>query len=328
MPTVNAGERESEGMRTLEPWKQAELAYEDAIAGSYDFHYYGSPIPRAHLKAFCKFVRRYSRRDDLVLDLGGGTGVVTQQLCAKGYRHVITADLSFGMLREAKKKVPTLTALVCDGEHLPFKDEAIQTIVCSSVLHHMPYPERVLGEVKRTLALYGVLIAQEPNQNHLMARPENYRVNSMSTAIMHYLYRIEGYRAVGEPPVHEYHRAFTRQELLSLFLRQFFVLEFRSRFAFSCLFTKIRSPLVSPMILALDRCLHRNEGSVFHIVCSKTDWGHRNIVKDYFKHLDRLRDDPDLRVPWWFMVCLLPLIVLGRLYELYERVRTRLQESG
>jgi len=310
----------------MEPWKQAELAYEESIAERYDFHYYGSPIPKAHLKSFCKFVQRYARRSDLVLDLGGGTGAVTEQLLAKGYRWVVTADLSLGMLLEAKKKIPTFNAIVCDGEHLPFKDGVMPTIVCSSVLHHIPFVERVLGEMKRVLALYGVLVVQEPNQDQFMARPEAFHLSSLSTAIMHYLYRIERYRPVPEPPIHEYHRAFSRQELLALFLSQYFILEFRAQFTFSNLFSKLRSPVVSRMILMLDRFMYGLEGSVFHVACSKSDWGHRNILKDYFRYVGLLRSNPRQQASWLFVVGLFPLVVLGRLYELYERVRAKLQE--
>jgi len=309
----------------MEPWKQAEVAYEDAIADSYDFHYYGAPIPKAHLRAFVKLIRRYTKPHHLLLDLGGGTGAVSERLLARGYRRIITVDLSVGMLREAKKKMPAMTAIVCDGEHLPFKNDVFQTIICSSMLHHLAKPEPVLAEVRRTLGLYGVVVAQEPCQNHFLTKPEYLQTSGMSMSVMHYLYRVEQYQPVSEPPIHEYHRSFTRQELLNVFLSQFFVLDFRSRFAFSCLFAKLRSHLAARFILALDRVLHRHEGSVFHIVCSKTDWGHRNILKDYFRYVEQIRQDPQGRVPVLFVVGLLPLIVLGRLYELYERIEGRLR---
>src|SRR5574341_153646 len=103
------------GTPAVEPWKQAEVAYESAIAASYDALYYGSPIPASHLDKFIKLIRRHAKREDLVLDLGGGTGVVTERLLAKGYRRVITVDLSLAMLREAKKKTPDMIAIVCDG---------------------------------------------------------------------------------------------------------------------------------------------------------------------------------------------------------------------
>jgi len=309
----------------MEPSKQAEVAYEDAIADSYDFHYYGAPIPRAHLRAFVKLIRRYTKPHHLVLDLGGGTGAVTERLSAHGYRRIITVDLSVGMLRDANKKTPAPTAIVCDGEPLPFKNDVFQTIICSSMLHHLAKPEPVLAEVRRTLGLYGVVVAQEPCQNHFLTKPQYLQTSGMSMSVMHYLYRIEQYQPVSEPPIHEYHRSFTRQELLNVFLSQFFVLDFRSRFAFSCLFTKLRSHVVARFILALDRVLHRHEGSVLHIVCSKTDWGHRNILRDYFRYAEQIRKETDGRVPGLFVAGLLPLIVLGRLYELYEQVEAKLR---
>jgi ubiquinone/menaquinone biosynthesis C-methylase UbiE len=320
-------EQEVERRRAMEPWKQAEMAFEDTMAASYDFHYYRSPISQAHLREFLHLIRSYAVRHQWVLDVGGGTGVVAEWLLRQGYPRVVTTDLSLSMLREAKKKVPALTAIVCDGEHLPFKDEVFRTIICSSVLHHMPFPERVLTDIKRALAPYGMVIAQEPSQQHVLSKPQFSQASGISMTLMHYLYRIEQHEPVSEPPIHEYHRAFTRQEIVKLFSDQFFILEFQSRFAFSGLFSKLRSPLMARAILAVDRCLRRNEGSVFHIVCSKTEAGHRNLLKNYFQFLDTLKADPDQRLSWPFLAGLLPLIAAGRIYELYERVRSKLGKS-
>ena len=311
----------------MEPWKQAEMAFENTMAGSYDFHYYSSPISKAHLREFFNLVRRYAVPDRFVLDVGGGTGAVTERLLRRGYRRIVTVDLSLAMLREAKKKMPELTAIVCDGEHLPFKDDSFRTVICSSVLHHLPFPDRMLGEIKRALAPYGVVVAQEPNQGHFFTKPASSQVSGIAMGLMHYLYRIEQYEPVSEPPIHEYHRAFTRDELVSLFSAQMFILDFRSRFAFSCLFTKLHSPMMSRMILAVDRLLRGNEGSVFHIVCSKSEGGHRTLVKNYLRFLEQLRQDPDQRMPGAFLVILPALIVLGRFYEFYERVRQKLGKS-
>jgi len=311
----------------MEPWKQAEMAFENTMAGSYDFHYYRSPVSRAHLREFFSLVRRHVVPDQFVLDIGGGTGAVSEQLLERGHRRLVAVDLSLAMLREAKKKMPRLAMVVCDGEHLPFKGDAFQTIVCSSVLHHLPFPDRMLGEIKRTLAPYGVVVAQEPSQNHFFSTPRSSQASGISMAFMHYLYRIERYAPVSEPPIHEYHRAFTRQEVVKLFSDQFFILDFRSRFAFSCLFSKLRSPSMARLVLAMDRCLHHNEGSVFHVVCSKTEGGHRTLLKNYFRCLDMLQADPDQRLSWLFLAGLLPLIVAGRIYELYERVRSKLGKS-
>ena len=68
---------------------------------------------------------------------------------------------------------------------------------------------------------------------------------------------------------------FTRQELVKLFSDQFFILDFRSRLRSRACFQSCAAPH-GRMVLAMDACLHRNEGSVFHIVCSKTEVGHRN----------------------------------------------------
>jgi ubiquinone/menaquinone biosynthesis C-methylase UbiE len=167
------------------------MAFENTMAGSYDFHYYRSPISQAHLREFFRLVRRHVVPDQFVLDIGGGTGAVSERLLDWGCRRIVAVDLSLAMLREAKKKMPHLAAVVCDGEHLPFRDDAFRTIICSSVLHHLPFPDRMLGEIKRTLAPYGVVVAQEPSQNHYFSTPRSGQASGLSMALMHYLYRIE-----------------------------------------------------------------------------------------------------------------------------------------
>lgn len=311
----------------MEPWKEAEITFENTMAGTYDFHYYSSPISQAHLKKFLSLVRKYAVRDQFVLDLGGGTGALTQHLLNRKFRRLITVDISTGMLKEAKKKVPMITAVACDGEHLPFKDETFRTVVCSSVLHHLPFPDRILEEVKRILDPYGVVIAQEPNKEQCLSKPQFAGPSGICMGLMHYLYRLEEYTPVQEPPIHEYHRAFSRQELVELFSSRFFVLDFRSRFAFSNLFNKLRNPILAQAMLSVDWILRRNEGSVFHIVGSKVGMGHRNLLKCYFQYLDQLRKDPDQKMSGLFVPSLLPLIVIGRIYEFYERVRSKLGRS-
>jgi ubiquinone/menaquinone biosynthesis C-methylase UbiE len=307
----------------MEPWKEAEMAFEQTMAGSYDFHYYTSPVSKAHLHQFLKLIHRYAVKNEVVLDVGGGTGPVAKELVDRGYRQVVTVDISLAMLREAKRKAPTVTAIVCDGEYLPFQAEAISTVICSSVLHHMPTPEGVLRDIKRVLAPHGMLIAQEPSQDHFMSKPQFSDVSGLSMGLMHYLYRVEQFKPVSEPPMHKYHRAFTRDEAVSLFTSQLAVVYFRSRFAFSSLFTKLRSPTMSWAVLAMDRLLGKHEGAVFHFVCGK-EGGHRNLLKNYFRVLEQLKANPEERVSPLFMVALLPLIALGRLYELYQRVRSKL----
>lgn len=312
----------------MEPWKQAEVAYEDAIADTYDFHYYRLPIPIAHLHVFCKLIRQYADREQRILDLGAGTGVVSRELLADGYTRVVSADLSLAMLREAKKKVPGISAVVCDGESLPFKNDVFQTIVCSSVLHHLPDPGSILKEVRRSLAVYGVVVAQEPNESPFLTQPGSEPLSGRVINLMHYLYRVERYVPVSEPPVHAYHRAFTRQELVGLFSKHLYILEMSSQFGFSYVFAKLRSPVLSRLIVWLDRGLQRKEGSVFHLVCSKTDAGHRALVKDYFRCLEQLRKTPEGLVSGFFILCLLPMIVLGRVYELYWRARAKVWGIG
>jgi ubiquinone/menaquinone biosynthesis C-methylase UbiE len=87
-----------------------------------------------------------------ILDLGCGTGLVTETLRAEG-RKVLGLDLAYPMLRKAKSRVgPTLVA--GNAEYLPFQTGSLDLIVCRQMLHYTREAE-VLCEAARVLRTGG-----------------------------------------------------------------------------------------------------------------------------------------------------------------------------
>jgi SAM-dependent methyltransferase len=87
----------------------------------------------------------------LTLDLGCGPGRDVELLRARGYR-AIGADLSLGMLREARARVGG--DLMCgDMYALPFASGAFGGVWLCAALLHLPRVDapRALGEVRRIL---------------------------------------------------------------------------------------------------------------------------------------------------------------------------------
>ncbi len=89
-----------------------------------------------------------------VLDLPCGVGRFTDFFCNKGYRY-FGADVSKEMLdvlaREKKLPKMRLSLTRCDGELLPFKDDAFDCVVCIRLFHLIPRAakEAVLREIRR-----------------------------------------------------------------------------------------------------------------------------------------------------------------------------------
>jgi ubiquinone/menaquinone biosynthesis C-methylase UbiE len=128
------------------------LNHFDLIAHIYDrvFRYPGPDRLMGLLRA---------QASDLVLDVGGGTGRVSETF-EDGYR-VIICDPSWRMLKEARGK----QMLVCAGlaERLPFMDGAFQGVVMVDAFHHLRDQQAAAGEVMRVVCPGGRSVIEEPD---------------------------------------------------------------------------------------------------------------------------------------------------------------------
>jgi SAM-dependent methyltransferase len=96
----------------------------------------------------------------VVADLGCGTGQVAESL-APWVAHVIAVDSSAPMLDAARARLGgTANVDLRQGEleTLPIDDGSVDAAVMSLVLHHVPEPDQVLREVRRTLRDAGRLL--------------------------------------------------------------------------------------------------------------------------------------------------------------------------
>ena len=84
----------------------------------------------------------------LTLDVGGGAGYLTRALRVAGARCVLVdADRE-----ELAWRGPPMTAsVVADGGALPVPSDAVDLVVCSNVLEHVPEPFDLVDEMARVL---------------------------------------------------------------------------------------------------------------------------------------------------------------------------------
>ncbi len=99
-----------------------------------------------------------------VLDAPSGTGRLSSALIEYGYR-IVSVDISLEMLKKSREvynlnELPQfLGYVVCDIEHLPFKDKSIDAVASLRIMGHLPYEvkDRVLSEFNR-VSRFGAVI--------------------------------------------------------------------------------------------------------------------------------------------------------------------------
>ena len=98
---------------------------------------------------------------NVVLDLGAGTGHATRALQNR-YRdaYVVAADISLGMLREAKRQQRFLKRfgrVASDAHTLGFKSASVDLVFSNLMLQWCSDPDRVFAEIARIMRPGGLL---------------------------------------------------------------------------------------------------------------------------------------------------------------------------
>jgi ubiquinone/menaquinone biosynthesis C-methylase UbiE len=107
--------------------------------------------------------------DDVLLDLGCGTGAAVREAAASVHR-AVGIDLSPAMIEQAR----TLAAGFDNVEFrvsdvsgpLPFADREFTAIVCTTAFHHFPRPLETIAEMSRVLGPGGRLVIADANRRH------------------------------------------------------------------------------------------------------------------------------------------------------------------
>jgi len=101
-----------------------------------------------------------------VLDIGGGSGMISRILMTEPETECVCIDISLPMLKHSP--VPSVQA---DALRLPFKDSCFDLIMAAAFFHHLPGLEpQLLRECHRVLRPGGRLIGYDPNGHCLQNR--------------------------------------------------------------------------------------------------------------------------------------------------------------
>lgn len=119
-------------------------------------------LNRRFVSQIGELVKPYVVGRQRVLEVGGGTGLVSQYLT--GASTLIVSDISDGMLRMCRDRLSRASpnrvlVIKADVHGLPFRAGSFDVVVCANVLHLLPVVEGVLIELMRVVKLGGHLLA-------------------------------------------------------------------------------------------------------------------------------------------------------------------------
>lgn len=133
-----------------------ELNVQNNVASEYAFKRYQGIGLKYHSKIIEEMMDGIEGK---ILDLGCGIGLVSE-IYPK--LDILGIDISPGMLAHHKGKHKLASA--CD---IPFPNNHFDSVICRSVLHHIPNCEKALSEINRVLKPGGRFVCWETNKSWL-----------------------------------------------------------------------------------------------------------------------------------------------------------------
>ncbi len=109
-----------------------------------------------------------------VLDVGTGPGRIPILLCqADPSARLLAVDLAEAMIVRARENVAAaglegrIRCEPCDAKHTSYPDRSFEAVISNTIIHHIPDPAPVLGEMARLVAPGGTLFIRD------LARPDS-----------------------------------------------------------------------------------------------------------------------------------------------------------
>lgn len=121
-------------------------------------HWYDNFVGSFDFEKVAKYIPLYE--NEVILDLGGGTGRVSQDL-GNNTSGCIILDLSFQMVLQAKKKSRSKYLVQGLSQNLPFREDSLKQIFLNDTLHHIAEQEGTLKDCYVSLGSKGRLIIRE-----------------------------------------------------------------------------------------------------------------------------------------------------------------------
>lgn len=166
MNSTHANVETDETVAKVRDYFDSTTVYWDTVyEGNAFIHHHMNDRMRMVLAAVDEVSQRAQLR---ILDLGCGTGIVTQRLLQKGHR-VAAVDCSAKMLAELRRSVGSylfkqcVGAIQADVNYTPFRNDEFDLVLCVGVIQYQHNEDLVLSEISRVLRPKGHCIFTLPN---------------------------------------------------------------------------------------------------------------------------------------------------------------------
>ena len=179
--------------------------------------------------------------DQVVIDIGCGSGVQLKQIDPPGYALAIGIDVNMNAIRFARERgLRNTEFVIADAQHLPIKSSVADTIICAEIIEHVKSPDYLVQEIGRVLKYGGEVVITTPNDRSVWG-------------VYEFLWDVFGRgRNYGETHL----RFFTQSDLRNNF-SGFSESRTRSLFFVSPLFALTNSPRLLEIGKNLDRMFER-----------------------------------------------------------------------
>ena len=104
------------------------------------------------------------RSDDVILDIGGNTGKVTEAY-SNNCKEVIVLEPKRSVVEYGKSRRPNIKFVEGEAENIPLPDAYFDKVVASASFHHFSDHDKALEEMKRVLKPDGKIIILEIDPN-------------------------------------------------------------------------------------------------------------------------------------------------------------------
>jgi len=119
----------------------------DLTANMYDTRY--AEEQKAKFEAALKDL--HVRLDDLILDVGCGTGLLFDYIARKA-ETIVGLDISRKLLFRANghaRKFQNVHVVLADADRMPFKNDSFHFVFAFTLIQNLPNPAETLKEIKR-----------------------------------------------------------------------------------------------------------------------------------------------------------------------------------